>query len=409
MLGWEEFYQWGQGPVGQVLLSPLSASSGGGGGGGGGGGYGEGYLSTDPKRGGVGFALLLLYPLSLTVAEVWLSALKYLANLLELRKEAKHAQSYGDEGSMEAIAFFTRLGQAILSAGRTFYMFQSCGHCTLTRKMVIRTITIFNGAQAVDQIHRAAWRVLLAREIEVAFPDASEKELQRMTPDESCAICLKVMTSAKRLDCQHFFHTACLRQFLNNCAGAEPLCPICRAPVPWHPASGIKSSRGTTTTTPTTTTNNNTTTNSTSSTSGAAASNRTGPGLGPHDPFSSSSSRPDRPLPASERTLGGFGGANVVGPPTPDSFSRAARGADAAVRLFRRALAAVRAAQTFRNNFDAAVADAVPPPRSAGPATANSNARGEHGRAPRGGTTIFEVDGEDDDDDGDGDVSQMPP
>lgn len=81
-LGWEEFYQWGEGPVGQVLLSPVSASSGGG---------GEGYLSTDPQRGGVGFALLQLYPLSLTVAEVWLSALKYLANLLELRKEAKNA------------------------------------------------------------------------------------------------------------------------------------------------------------------------------------------------------------------------------------------------------------------------------------------------------------------------------
>ena len=85
-LGWEEFYQWGEGPVAQVLLSPSSASSGGGGGGG-----VDGYLSTYPQRGGVGFALLQLYPLSLTVAEVWLSALKYVANLLELRKEAKNA------------------------------------------------------------------------------------------------------------------------------------------------------------------------------------------------------------------------------------------------------------------------------------------------------------------------------
>ena len=97
MLGWEEFYRWGEGPVGQVLLSPFSASSGGGDGG----GDGEGYLSTDPQRGGAGFALLLLYPLSLTVVEVWLSALKYLANLLELRKEEKNVVSQADENVLE--------------------------------------------------------------------------------------------------------------------------------------------------------------------------------------------------------------------------------------------------------------------------------------------------------------------
>ena len=38
----------------------------------------------------------------------------------------------------------------------------------------------------------------MTREIEMAFPDASEQELKRMTADESCAICLKAMTSAKR-------------------------------------------------------------------------------------------------------------------------------------------------------------------------------------------------------------------
>ncbi|CAN0461495.1 unnamed protein product, partial [Hapterophycus canaliculatus] len=34
-----------------------------------------------------------------------------------------------------------------------------------------------------------------------------------------------------RLECQHFFHMGCLRQYLNNTARVEPLCPICRAPI----------------------------------------------------------------------------------------------------------------------------------------------------------------------------------
>ena len=64
-------------------------------------------------------------------------------------------QSYSDEGLMEGVTFFTRLGQAILSAGRTFYMFQSCGHCSFTRKSMIRAVSVFHGAHALDQIHRA--------------------------------------------------------------------------------------------------------------------------------------------------------------------------------------------------------------------------------------------------------------
>lgn len=45
---------------------------------------------------------------------------------------------------------------------------------------------------------------MLARDMDVAFPDASEQELKRMAVDEACAICLKAMTSAKRY--QLFVH-----------------------------------------------------------------------------------------------------------------------------------------------------------------------------------------------------------
>ena len=46
-------------------------------------------------RGGTGFALLLLYDLAAIGSEVLLSALKYLANLLEL-STGKDADSVGD-------------------------------------------------------------------------------------------------------------------------------------------------------------------------------------------------------------------------------------------------------------------------------------------------------------------------
>lgn len=42
------------------------------------------YLDLVPARGGMGFALMLLYDVLATTAEMSLSALKYLANLFEL-------------------------------------------------------------------------------------------------------------------------------------------------------------------------------------------------------------------------------------------------------------------------------------------------------------------------------------
>ncbi|CAM9673798.1 unnamed protein product [Ectocarpus sp. 8 AP-2014] len=200
-LGWNEFFEWGGGPIGQILLSPSPAVVGGdvielnG-------NDGYGYFgsaastSTDPERGGTGFALLLLYDLAVTATEVGLSALKYTTNLLELHKDPDSA--YTEEGSLEQTVFFTRLGQAILGASRTVYMFKSCGHCALVRKVCIRIMSTINGGQTFNRIHSAACRIVLAREMDVAFPDATEQELKTMAADESCAICLKTMTTAKR-------------------------------------------------------------------------------------------------------------------------------------------------------------------------------------------------------------------
>ena len=56
---------------------------------------------------------------------------------------------------MEQVTFFTRLGQAILDASRTIYMFKSCSHCSLGRKLLIRFITMVGGVRALQRIHRA--------------------------------------------------------------------------------------------------------------------------------------------------------------------------------------------------------------------------------------------------------------
>eukprot|EP00903_Cladosiphon_okamuranus_P018038 g16600.t1 len=353
-LGWGEFVYWGKGPIGQVLVTQSQAPpqtvlcdsfydyseddlDGGYGGVGHGSGecsvgesdFGDSTMaSTDPERGGTGFALLLLCDLATTGTEVLLSALKYVANLVELSTRQDADSAYTEEGVMEQITFFTRLGQAILSASRTMYMFKSCSHCAFGRKVLIRFYTLLTGAKAIQRIHRAAWRVVLAREMDVAFPDASEQELKNMPRDESCAICLKTMSKAvKRLGCGHFFHTGCLRQYLNNNSSLEPLCPICRTVIPWHPSVvGIKPSpnahprgrRGgdnepaggdVRIPNPSVTTANNT------STGTAAMANGSG---GDNNPLAFA--------PAVHR------------PPTPDGFSRAARGADSAVRMVRQML-----------------------------------------------------------------------
>lgn len=105
-----------------------------------------------------------------------------------------------------------------------------------------------------------------------------------------------------RLQCQHFFHAGCLRQYLNNSAGSTTaLCPICRAAIPWYPAPLVTPKQ-----------------------------NLDGTGAVPRRPTNNNA------LPR--------GNNNV---PTPDSLSRAARGAHLVARIAR------RSAQTWRGLVDA--------------------------------------------------------
>lgn len=60
------------------------------------------------------------------------------------------------------------------------------------------------------------------RQLRVLYPDATKEDLENA--DDNCAICREHMDSAKRLPCGHFFHQACLQQWMKY----RSICPTCR-------------------------------------------------------------------------------------------------------------------------------------------------------------------------------------
>ncbi|XP_028554100.1 E3 ubiquitin protein ligase RIN3 [Dendrobium catenatum] len=59
------------------------------------------------------------------------------------------------------------------------------------------------------------------------LPDATNKELSAY--DDQCAICRGQMTKAKKLPCNHLFHLACLKSWLDQGWTEAYSCPTCRA------------------------------------------------------------------------------------------------------------------------------------------------------------------------------------
>ncbi|XP_059666951.1 E3 ubiquitin protein ligase RIN2-like [Cornus florida] len=62
-----------------------------------------------------------------------------------------------------------------------------------------------------------------------ALPDAKSEELQAF--DDECAICREPMAKAKKLACNHLFHLACLRSWLDQGLSENYSCPTCRKPL----------------------------------------------------------------------------------------------------------------------------------------------------------------------------------
>ncbi|PSS32432.1 E3 ubiquitin protein like [Actinidia chinensis var. chinensis] len=62
-----------------------------------------------------------------------------------------------------------------------------------------------------------------------ALPDATSEEIKAY--DDECAICREPMAKAKRLSCNHLFHLACLRSWLDQGLSENYSCPTCRKPL----------------------------------------------------------------------------------------------------------------------------------------------------------------------------------
>ncbi|KAI3748974.1 hypothetical protein L6452_12454 [Arctium lappa] len=62
-----------------------------------------------------------------------------------------------------------------------------------------------------------------------ALPDASSEDIQAY--DDECAICREPMAKAKKLSCNHLFHLACLRSWLDQGLSDNYSCPTCRKPL----------------------------------------------------------------------------------------------------------------------------------------------------------------------------------
>ncbi|MBA0744194.1 hypothetical protein Gogos_006829 [Gossypium gossypioides] len=62
-----------------------------------------------------------------------------------------------------------------------------------------------------------------------ALPDATSEEIRAY--DDECAICREPMAKAKKLHCNHLFHLACLRSWLDQGLNEVYSCPTCRKPL----------------------------------------------------------------------------------------------------------------------------------------------------------------------------------
>ncbi|XP_022995635.1 E3 ubiquitin protein ligase RIN2-like [Cucurbita maxima] len=65
--------------------------------------------------------------------------------------------------------------------------------------------------------------------LHAALPNATPEELQAY--DDECAICREPMAKAKKLNCNHLFHLACLRSWLDQGLNEYYSCPTCRKPL----------------------------------------------------------------------------------------------------------------------------------------------------------------------------------
>ncbi|XP_054815900.1 E3 ubiquitin protein ligase RIN2 isoform X2 [Prosopis cineraria] len=88
--------------------------------------------------------------------------------------------------------------------------------CTLLSAIINRVRAYIRLRTALGALH-------------AALPDATTEEL--LAYDDECAICREPMAKAKKLNCKHLFHLACLRSWLDQGLAEMYTCPTCRKPL----------------------------------------------------------------------------------------------------------------------------------------------------------------------------------
>ncbi|KAM6228575.1 LOW QUALITY PROTEIN: E3 ubiquitin-protein ligase synoviolin [Spheniscus humboldti] len=102
----------------------------------------------------------------------------------------------------------------------------------MTIMIKVHTFPLFDRPMylAMRQFKKAVTDAIMSRRairnMNTLYPDATPEELQAM--DNVCIICREEMvTGAKRLPCNHIFHTSCLRSWFQR----QQTCPTCRMDV----------------------------------------------------------------------------------------------------------------------------------------------------------------------------------
>nr|CCW28828.1 putative Zinc finger, C3HC4 type (RING finger) [Arachis ipaensis] len=125
--------------------------------------------------------------------------------------------------------FFLDMATFLMALGHYLYIWRLHGMAFhLVDAVLFLNIRALLGAiiNRIKSFHRL--RIALGA-LNAALPDATDAELRAY--DDECAICRESMAKAKRLNCNHLFHLACLRSWLDQGLTEMYTCPTCRKPL----------------------------------------------------------------------------------------------------------------------------------------------------------------------------------
>nr|CAG4635375.1 EOG090X03TK [Artemia franciscana] len=181
------------------------------------------YLSTVTKGASVQLVFGFEYAILLTIAAS--TAVKYLLHTIDSRSETPWENKTVYVLYLDLVIGFFKvilyaLFMAIMIKVYTIPLFA-------IRPMYLTLRSFKKSLNDVIMSRRAI------RNMNELYPDATEEELRNA--DNVCIICREEMTvGAKKLPCNHIFHTVCLRSWFQR----QQTCPTCRLDVLRTPVEG---------------------------------------------------------------------------------------------------------------------------------------------------------------------------